>query len=159
MVLIGQSIARDKYMDDPPSSMPCRDRGGRRPRVRCRSVEVAERIRANGTNLTVAERRVAEAILAAPQAVGFGTVAELAAAADVGAASVVRLASKLGFDGYSELQACIQRDLTSQLRPAAPSSCRCSTNARNGAMPVPGPTMMTGAVGSAGNLKFLLVST
>lgn len=82
-------------------------------------MEVAERIRASGTQLTVAERRVAAAILAAPQAVGFGTVADLAAAADVGAASVVRLATKLGFDGYTELQACIQRDLTDQLRPAA----------------------------------------
>jgi DNA-binding MurR/RpiR family transcriptional regulator len=82
-------------------------------------VEVAERIRAHGARLTAAERRVAEAILAAPQAVGFGTVAELARAADVGAASVVRLATKLGFDGYSDLQHCVQRDLTQQLRPAA----------------------------------------
>ena len=82
-------------------------------------MEVAERIRAQGTILTSAERRVAEAILAAPQAVGFGTVADLARAADVGAASVVRLAAKLGFDGYSDLQQCIQRDLTHQLRPAA----------------------------------------
>lgn len=82
-------------------------------------VEVAERIRAQSTELTAAERRVAEAILAAPQAVAFGTVAELAGAAGVGAASVVRLATKLGFDGYSDLQTCIQGDLTNQLRPAA----------------------------------------
>jgi DNA-binding MurR/RpiR family transcriptional regulator len=82
-------------------------------------VEIAERIRAQSTSLTAAERRVAEAILAAPQAVGFGTVADLAHAADVGAASVVRLAAKLGFDGYSALQACVQRDLVRQLRPAA----------------------------------------
>ena len=82
-------------------------------------MEVAERIRARGATLTSAERRVAEAILAAPQAVGFGTVADLARAADVGAASVVRLAAKLGFDGYSDLQQCVQRDLTHQLRPAA----------------------------------------
>lgn len=82
-------------------------------------MEVAERIRAQSTQLTAAERRVAEAILAAPQAVGFGTVADLAAAAGVGAASVVRLATKLGFEGYTDLQACIQRDLTHQLRPAA----------------------------------------
>ena len=83
------------------------------------TVEVAERIRVHGSSLTSAERRVAEAILRAPQAVGFGTVAELARSADVGAASVVRLAAKLGFDGYTDLQQCIQRDLTSQLRPAA----------------------------------------
>ena len=67
-------------------------------------MEVAERIRRNGDSLTAAERRVAEAVLAAPQAVGFGTVADLARAADVGAASVVRLAAKLGFAGYTDLQ-------------------------------------------------------
>jgi DNA-binding MurR/RpiR family transcriptional regulator len=84
-----------------------------------RSMEVAERIRASGASLTAAERRVAEAILASPQAVGFGTVAELAGQAGAGAATVVRLATKLGFDGFSELQTSIQRDLMHQLRPAA----------------------------------------
>lgn len=82
-------------------------------------MDVAERIRTHGDELTAAERRVAAAILEAPQAVGFGTVADLARAAEVGAASVVRLAAKLGFDGYSALQESIQRDLTQQLRPAA----------------------------------------
>ncbi|MFP5486765.1 MAG: MurR/RpiR family transcriptional regulator [Acidimicrobiia bacterium] len=82
-------------------------------------MDVAERIRAHGATLTAAERRVAAAILEAPQAVGFGTVADLARAASVGAASVVRLATKLGFEGYSDLQESIQRDLTRQLRPAA----------------------------------------
>jgi DNA-binding MurR/RpiR family transcriptional regulator len=82
-------------------------------------MEVAERIRANGASLTAAERRVAEAILASPQAVGFGTVADLASAAGAGAATVVRLATKLGYDGFSELQTSIQRDLMHQLRPAA----------------------------------------
>jgi DNA-binding MurR/RpiR family transcriptional regulator len=82
-------------------------------------MEIAERIRLHSPTLTSAERRVAEAILAAPQAVGFGTVADLAKAAHVGAASVVRLATKLGFEGYSDLQHCVQRDLTRQLGPAA----------------------------------------
>jgi DNA-binding MurR/RpiR family transcriptional regulator len=36
----------------------------------------------------------------------------------VGAASVVRLATKLGFDGYSELQQAVQAELMQQLRPA-----------------------------------------
>lgn len=83
------------------------------------AMDVAERIRAHGATLTVAERRVAAAILDAPQAVAFGTVADLARAASVGAASVVRLATKLGFEGYSDLQESIQSDLTQQLRPAA----------------------------------------
>jgi DNA-binding MurR/RpiR family transcriptional regulator len=80
---------------------------------------VAERIRSHSAELTSAERRVAEAILAAPHAVGFGTVADLASAAGAGAATVVRLASKLGYDGFTELQASVQRELMSQLRPAA----------------------------------------
>ncbi|MEQ9161956.1 MAG: hypothetical protein RLN74_04560, partial [Ilumatobacter fluminis] len=82
-------------------------------------MEVAERIRAEGARLTAAERRVATTILASPQLVAFGTVADLARTAEVGAASVVRLANKLGFDGYSELQHCIQGELSAQLRPAA----------------------------------------
>lgn len=82
-------------------------------------MEVAERIRAGGAALTTAERRVAEVILGSPHAVGFGTVAELARTAGVGAATVVRLSTKLGYEGFSELQTCVQRDLMSQLRPAA----------------------------------------
>ena len=80
---------------------------------------VAERIRAAGTDLTAAERRVATVVLESPSSVGFGTVADLARRADVGAASVVRLANKLGFDGYSDLQQSIQTELSAQLRPAA----------------------------------------
>ena len=82
-------------------------------------MEVAERIRAAGNDLTAAERRVAEVILARPHAVGFGTVADLASASGAGAATVVRLAGKLGFDGYTDLQSSVQRDLLHQLRPAA----------------------------------------
>jgi DNA-binding MurR/RpiR family transcriptional regulator len=82
-------------------------------------MDVAERIRKQSASLTAAERRVASAILESPQSVGFGTVADLARTADVGAASVVRLANKLGFDGYSELQQSIRADLSAQLRPAA----------------------------------------
>lgn len=81
--------------------------------------EVVERIRAAGATLTAAERRVAEVVLARPQLVGFGTVADLAEAASAGAATVVRLAAKLGYDGFSALQASVQEDLARQLRPAA----------------------------------------
>ncbi len=81
--------------------------------------EVVERIRTAGATLTAAERRVAEVVLARPQLVGFGTVANLAEAASAGAATVVRLAAKLGYDGFSALQASVQEDLAQQLRPAA----------------------------------------
>jgi DNA-binding MurR/RpiR family transcriptional regulator len=82
-------------------------------------VEVADRIGRTSTSLTNAERRVAEVVLANPQLVAFGTVADLAEGAGSGAATVVRLATKLGFEGFSALQASVQQDLAHQLRPAA----------------------------------------
>lgn len=82
-------------------------------------VEVAERIGREGSQLTPAERRVAEVVLDRPQLVAFGTVAELAEVAGSGAATVVRLASKLGYDGFTGLQQAVQNGLARQLRPAA----------------------------------------
>jgi DNA-binding MurR/RpiR family transcriptional regulator len=82
-------------------------------------VEVADRIGRASGSLTNAERRVAEVVLANPQLVAFGTVAELAEGAGSGAATVVRLATKLGYEGFSALQASVQQDLANQLRPAA----------------------------------------
>ncbi len=57
-------------------------------------------------------------VLEQPQLVAFGTVAELARQASTSGASVIRLATKLGFDGFSSLQLSVQRDLARQLRPA-----------------------------------------
>jgi DNA-binding MurR/RpiR family transcriptional regulator len=82
-------------------------------------MNVADRVRERGERLTPAERRVATVLVSNPQIVGFGTVADLAEAASAGAATVVRLANKLGYDGFVGLQADVQRDLTGQLRPAA----------------------------------------
>lgn len=83
------------------------------------SMEVHDRIRDAGQELTIAERRVAQVVLERPQLVAFGTVADLADAASAGAATVVRLAGKLSYEGFSALQASVQRDLAQQLRPAA----------------------------------------
>jgi DNA-binding MurR/RpiR family transcriptional regulator len=58
-------------------------------------------------------------VLGSPELVAFGTVAELAEASKAGAATVVRLAAKLGYDGFTALQAAIQHELSNQLRPAA----------------------------------------
>lgn len=82
-------------------------------------MEVGDRIGRASASLTNAERRVAEVVLANPQLVAFGTVADLAEGAGSGAATVVRLATKLGFEGFSALQASVQQDLANQLRPAA----------------------------------------
>jgi len=80
---------------------------------------VAETVRAHGGELTPTERRIATIVLASPQIVGFGTVADLADEADAGAATVVRFANKLGYDGFVGLQHAVRRDLSGQLRPAA----------------------------------------
>ena len=69
--------------------------------------------------LTPAERRVAEVVLTSPELVAFGTVADLAARANTSGATVVRLAVKLGFDGFSDLQTAIQAELGQRLRPAS----------------------------------------
>ena len=82
-------------------------------------MEVGQRIAASRAVLTKAERRVAEVVLQRPHTVAFGTVAELASQAGAGAATVVRLAAKLGFDGFTGLQAAVQSELEGRLRPAA----------------------------------------
>lgn len=69
--------------------------------------------------VTPAERRVAEVLIAQPETVAFGTVADLAGRAAVGVATVARLATKLGYDGFRSMQEAVQHDLARQLRPAA----------------------------------------
>ena len=81
-------------------------------------MDVAQRIAGARDVLTKAERRVAEVVLQRPQAVAFGTVAELAAQSSAGAATVVRLAGKLGYDGFTGLQSAVQTELEGRLRPA-----------------------------------------
>jgi len=70
-------------------------------------------------DLTPAERRVAAAVVDDPEAVAFGTVADVARRAGTSGASVVRLAAKLGYDGFVDLQAAVRDELHRRLRPAA----------------------------------------
>ncbi len=84
-----------------------------------RSMTVERHIRECSAELTPAERRVAEAVLQHPQSVAFGTVAELAKSARTSGATVVRLAVKLGYEGFIGLQGAIQQELAALLGPAA----------------------------------------
>jgi DNA-binding MurR/RpiR family transcriptional regulator len=77
-----------------------------------------EVLRARATSLSPAERRVAEVVVSDPEAVAFGTVAEVADRADASNATVVRAATRLGFDGFPDLQRSVQDDLRRRLRPA-----------------------------------------
>ncbi|HEV8624466.1 MAG TPA: MurR/RpiR family transcriptional regulator [Acidimicrobiia bacterium] len=80
---------------------------------------VSAQIDAHLRRLTPAERRVAAVVADDPEAVAFGTVADVARRAGASGATVVRLATKLGFDGFVELQAAVREDITRRLRPAS----------------------------------------
>jgi DNA-binding MurR/RpiR family transcriptional regulator len=84
-----------------------------------RTMEVADRIMAHAERLTVTERRVADVVSRDPQAVAFGTVAQVAGKANTSGPSVVRLAVKLGYTGFVELQAAVQSELAARLGPAS----------------------------------------
>ena len=83
-----------------------------------RTVELTGLIERHRNELSPAERRVADVVLRDPEMVAFGTVATVAVQAATSGASVVRLASRLGLDGFSALQAMVQGQLSRQLRPA-----------------------------------------
>lgn len=82
-------------------------------------MDVEQRVRERAGQLTTTERRIADVVLTRPQVVAFGTVAEVAEASGAGAATVVRFAAKLGFDGFTRMQAEVRSELTHHLRPAA----------------------------------------
>jgi len=62
---------------------------------------------------------VAAAVLDGLPAVAFGTVAGLAHRSGTSGATVMRFAEKLGYRGFADLQAAVQRELSDSLRPAA----------------------------------------
>ena len=78
---------------------------------------VEQRIRE--AELSPAERRIAEEVLANPQTVAFGTVAALADVTGTSGATVVRLATKLGYEGFPGLQADVRAELADRLGPPA----------------------------------------
>jgi len=80
---------------------------------------VGERVRDAHGRLTPAERKVAVVVVDEPQVVAFGTVAEVAARAGTSGPSVVRLAARLGYAGFGDLQTAVQGELARRLPPAA----------------------------------------
>jgi DNA-binding MurR/RpiR family transcriptional regulator len=79
---------------------------------------VVDRIVAHAERLTATERKIAAVLADEPQTVAFGTVAQVASRAGTSGPSVVRLAVKLGYDGFVDLQAEVQSELAEQLGPA-----------------------------------------
>ena len=82
-------------------------------------VDTTSLIRSHRDQLSPAERRVADVVVNDPQLVAFGTVAELAERAGTSGASVVRLTTRIGLSGFSDLQARVQEELSTQIHRAA----------------------------------------
>ena len=78
-------------------------------------MSIQDLIASKSSILTPSERKIARIVLDDPTRVAFGTVADLARQAQTSGPSVVRFAAKLGFDGYSQLQAWIQEGVSRQL--------------------------------------------
>ena len=81
---------------------------------------LSDLIAAAGERLTRTERRIAQAVLAEPTLLAFGRVSDLADRVETSRPSIVRFATKLGFDGYTALQAEVRSGMSDQLsRPSA----------------------------------------
>jgi DNA-binding MurR/RpiR family transcriptional regulator len=76
-------------------------------------------VAAVSSDLTPAERRIAEAVLAEPTLLAFGTVSDLANHVGTSRPTIVRFANTLGFKGYTQLQRHVRTDLSHALaRPS-----------------------------------------
>ena len=82
-------------------------------------MSIEERIAAVGVRLTPTERRIAKTVLEDPTLLAFGTVSDLATRVATSPPSVVRFATKLGFDGYADLQRWVQEQVADQLATPA----------------------------------------
>lgn len=82
-------------------------------------MSVPGQIDTHRAGLTPAERKVASVVLSDPEAVAFGTVADLARRAGTSGANVVRLADKLGYAGFPGLKGAVREEMSRRLRPAA----------------------------------------
>ncbi|TQV67231.1 MurR/RpiR family transcriptional regulator [Exilibacterium tricleocarpae] len=65
--------------------------------------------------LTATDKRIAAILSETPEFVAFGTVADVAAKAETSGPSVVRLAEKLGYSGFSGIQSAVRDDLSQYL--------------------------------------------
>ena len=80
---------------------------------------IPDLIAAASERLTPTDRRIAEAVLAEPTLLAFGTVSDLAGRGGTSRPSIVRFATKLGFEGYTHLQEHVRDGLSEQLsRPS-----------------------------------------
>lgn len=84
---------------------------GGKPMDEPQNQTVAERMRADFAELTRAERQLANAMLANYPVLGLDSITAVAQASGVSTPTVVRMAKKLGFAGFPEMQAALRGEL------------------------------------------------
>ena len=77
---------------------------------------IADRLKEAAGSLTPAETRLSGALLGDYPFAGLGSVTRLAENAGISAATVSRLARKLGFGGFPEMQAALRAEIEAQAR-------------------------------------------
>ncbi|WP_375687007.1 MurR/RpiR family transcriptional regulator [Pseudooceanicola sp. LIPI14-2-Ac024] len=77
---------------------------------------VKDRIHALRAELTASERQLANVLLKDYPVAGLQSVTRLAAAAGVSTPTVIRMARKLGFDGFPALQDALREEAAAQIR-------------------------------------------
>lgn len=77
-------------------------------------MSITNLIASHNERFTPTDRRIAEAVLEDPMLLTFGTVSALAERVSTSSPSIVRFATKLGFEGFSELQQSVREEISKQ---------------------------------------------
>lgn len=77
---------------------------------------VRDKIKEMQGNFTAAERRLASLLLNDSFVAGLQSITKLAEGAEVSTASVVRLARKLGYDGFSDFQDAMREEVAARVK-------------------------------------------
>lgn len=86
---------------------------GRKPAVR---PLVRDLLKERQPDLTAAERRLTAVLLDNSMIAGLGSITRLAESAGVSTPTVIRLARKIGFEGYTDLQDAIREDIAARIK-------------------------------------------
>ncbi|MEQ9244330.1 MurR/RpiR family transcriptional regulator [Roseovarius indicus] len=81
-----------------------------------RSETLKDRLKDKASQLTPAERFLSDTLLKDYPMSGLQSITKLADAAGVSTPSVIRLARKLGFDGFPEMQAALREEASAQIK-------------------------------------------
>lgn len=90
-------------------------KGERMAAVGEEELTVAERIRSHYAELTQAERQLASTLLANYPVLGLSSITEVATMSGVSSPTVVRMAKKLGFEGFPDLQSKLRLEVEATL--------------------------------------------